>query len=311
MIHIACCSNEKLAPMFGVVVTSVGINVTSDDVMMYLLHNGLKDSTVKRLQKIANRYNVGLKFLEIDLGILKDCPTNTKLHYANVMTYARFLLPSMLANLDKVIYLDCDLVVCKDLKSLWETDVNDIAVAMAPDYNYNNEETLGRLGGHVSNYLNSGVIVMNLDYWRKHDVQNRLLSYIIDKGNELIYNDQDALNVILNDERRQLSARYNVTPYYFHRNLDNYPKEMHEEIREARIDPVVFHYLGPIKPWSLGCYLPGKKLFMKYQGLSGWRHVVIQKHFFKRLVYTLFPFYRKKAWEDKTYVDGWEKYYKE
>lgn len=297
--------------MFGVVVTSVGINVTSDDVMMYLLHNGLKDSTVKRLQKIANRYNVGLKFLEIDLGILKDCPTNTKLHYANVMTYARFLLPSMLANLDKVIYLDCDLVVCKDLKSLWETDVNDIAVAMAPDYNYNNEETLGRLGGHVSNYLNSGVIVMNLDYWRKHDVQNRLLSYIIDKGKELIYNDQDALNVILDDERKQLSARYNVTPYYFHRNLDNYPKEMHEEIREARIDPVVFHYLGPIKPWSLGCYLPGKKLFMKYQGLSGWRHVVIQKHFFKRLVYTLFPFYRKKAWEDKTYVDGWEKYYKE
>ena len=39
MIHIACCSNEKLAPMFGVFVTSVGINVTSDDVMMYLLHN--------------------------------------------------------------------------------------------------------------------------------------------------------------------------------------------------------------------------------------------------------------------------------
>ena len=54
MIHIACCSNEKLAPMLGVVVTSIGINVTSDDVMVYLLHNGLKDSTVKRLQKIAD-----------------------------------------------------------------------------------------------------------------------------------------------------------------------------------------------------------------------------------------------------------------
>ena len=309
MIHIACCSNEKLAPMFGVIVTSVGINVTSDDVMMYLLHNGLKDSTVKRLQKIANRYNVGLKFLEIDLGILKDCPTNTKLHYANVMTYARFLLPSMLANLDKVIYLDCDLVVCKDLKSLWETDVNDIAVAMAPDYNYNNEETLGRLGGHVSNYLNSGVIVMNLDYWRKHDVQNRLLSYIIDKGKELIYNDQDALNVILDDERKQLSARYNVTPYYFHRNLDNYPKEMHEEIREARINPVVFHYLGPIKPWSWGCYLPGKELFIKYQKASGWRHFTIQKHALKRIVYSLFPIVKKKGWEDKTYIEGWNNFY--
>ena len=305
MIHIACCSNEKLAPMFGVVVTSVGINVTSDDVTMYLLHNGLKDSTVKRLQKIADRYNVGLKFLEIDLEILKDCPVNENFHYGNIMMYARLLLPSMLPNLDKVIYLDCDLVVCKDLQSLWETDVNDMAVAMAPDLWYQDKGTLSRLGIN-NNYLNSGVIVMNLDYWRKHDVQNRLLSYIIDKGNELIYNDQDALNVILNNERRQLSARYNVTPCYFHRNLDNYPKEMHEEIREARINPIIFHFLGNIKPWSLGCYVPGKKLFMKYQKESGWRHFIIEKYVFKRIIYTLVPKIKKKAWENKTYIDGWE-----
>ena len=76
MTHIACCSDEKLAPIFGVVITSVGINVTSDDVTIYLLHNGLKDSTVKRLQKIADRYHVGLRFLEIDLEILKDCPVD-------------------------------------------------------------------------------------------------------------------------------------------------------------------------------------------------------------------------------------------
>ena len=294
--------------MFGVVITSVGINVTSDDVMMYLLHNGLKRSTVKRLQKIADRYNVGLRFLEIDLEILKDCPTNEKIHYGNIMMYARLLLSSMLPDLDKVIYLDCDLVVCKDLKSLWETDVNDVAVAMVPDLWYQDKGTLRRLG--INNYyLNSGVIVMNLDYWRKHDVQNRLLSYIVDKGNELIYNDQDALNVILKDERRQLPVKYNVTPHHFLKNSDNYPKEMHEEIREARIVPIIFHFLGKIKPWSLGCYVPGKQLFKKYQKASGWWHCTIQKHVFKRIIYTLFPNIKKKAWENKTYIDNWENYY--
>ena len=308
MIHIACCSNEKLAPMFGVVVTSVGINVTSDDVMMYLLHNGLRDSTVKRLQKIADRYNVGLKFLEIDLEILKDCPVDEKIHYGNIMMYARLLLPSKLPNLDKVIYLDCDLVVCKDLKSLWETDVNDVAVTMAPDLLYQDKATLSRLGIN-NNYLNSGVIVMNLDYWRKHDVMKRLLAYISDKGNELIYNDQDSLNAILHDERRQLPVKYNVTPHYFLKNPDNYPKEMHEEIRDARINPIIFHFLGKIKPWSLGCYLPGKELFMKYQKASGWRHFTIEKYVFKRIVYTLFPNIKKKAWENKTYIDNWEKFY--
>ena len=162
--------------------TSVGINVTSDDVMMYLLHNGLKDSTVKRLQKIADRYNVGLKFLEIDLGILKDCPVDEKMHYGNIMMYARLLLSSMLPNLDKVIYLDCDLVVCKDLKSLWETDVNDMAVAMAPDLWYQDKGTLSRLGIDNGKYLNAGVIVMNLDYWRENDIRNKLLSFIAEKG---------------------------------------------------------------------------------------------------------------------------------
>ena len=53
MIHIACCSNEKMAPMFGVVMTSVGVNVKSDDVMLYLLHNGLKVKTIKRLNEIS------------------------------------------------------------------------------------------------------------------------------------------------------------------------------------------------------------------------------------------------------------------
>ena len=308
MIHIACCTNEKLAPMFGVVVTSVGINVTSDDVMMYLLHNGLKDSTVKRLQKIADKYHLGLKFLEIDLEILIDCPVDEKIHYGNIMMYARLLLSSMLPNLDKVIYLDCDLVVCKDLKSLWETDVNDVAVTMAPDLLYQDKATLSRLGIN-NNYLNSGVIVMNLDYWRKHDVMKRLLAYISDKGNELIYNDQDSLNAILHDERRQLPVKYNVTPHYFLKNPDNYPKEMHEEIRDARINPIIFHFLGKIKPWSLGCYLPGKELFMKYQKASGWRHFTIEKYVFKRIVYTLFPNIKKKAWENKTYIDNWEKFY--
>ena len=270
------------------------------------MHNGLKDSTVKRLQKIADRYNVRLKFLEIDLEILKDCPVDDKIHYGNIMMYARILLPSMLPNLDKVIYFDCDLVVCKDLKSLWETDVNDMAVAMAPDLWYQDKGTLSRLGIDNGKYLNAGVIVMNLDYWRENDIRNKLLSFIAEKGSKLTYLDQDALNAVLQDERRQLPVKYNVTPYYFHRNLDNYPKEMHDEIREARIAPVVFHYSGPTKPWSLGCYLPGKKPFMNSQKASGWRHFIIQKYVFKRITYTLFPNIKKKAWENKTYIEGWE-----
>lgn len=310
MIHIACCSNEKLAPMFGVVMTSVGINVKSDDVMMYLLHNGLKDKTIKRLNKIAERFHIALELMEINTSLLKDCPTNKKLHYADIMMYARFLLPSMLPDLDKVIYLDCDLVVNGDLKDLWNFDVNGVALAMAPDHMYKDATTLERLKMTNGEYLNSGVIVMNLEYWRKHDVQNRVLAFIEENGTNLIYFDQDALNVTLQNERRKLPIKYDCTPYHLLRNLDNFPSEIHEEIRKARIAPTIFHYMGPTKPWSLGSYVPGKELFKKYQRLSGWRHYAINKLLFKKILYTLIPKLKEKAWENKTYIEGWENYYK-
>ena len=310
MIHIACCSNEKMAPMFGVVMTSVGVNVKSDDVMLYLLHNGLKVKTIKRLNEISRRYNVSLRLMEIDSNILKHCPVDANIHYADIMMYARLLLPTMLPDLDKVIYLDCDLVVNSDLKELWDFDVNGVAVAMAPDHLYKDATTLERLKMTNGEYLNSGVIVMNLEYWRKHNVQNRVLVFIEENGKQLIYFDQDALNVTLQNERRKLPIKYDYTPYHLFRNLDNFPSEINEEICKARTAPTIFHYMGPTKPWSLGSYVPGKELFKKYQRLSGWRHYVVNKLLFKRILYTLIPNMKTKCWENKTYIEGWERLYK-
>ena len=310
MIHIACCSNEKLAPMFGVVVTSVGINVTSDDVTIHLLHNSLRSRTVKRLQKIAAKYKVDLDLKQIDTDILKDFYFDKSKHYGNVMMFARLLLSSVLPDLDKIIYLDCDIVVLNDLQSLWNFDVSDVAVAMAPDFTLKDKSTLNRLGITTGYYLNSGVILMNLDYWRKHDVQNRIFSYILEKGDKLIYNDQDALNSILQNEHEELHIKYNFSYYYFHRLIGVLYKEKIHEIIEARDNPIIFHYFGPLKPWSLGSYLPGKELFIKYQKLSGWNYKIIQKHIFRRIVFTLIPPLKSKMWENKTYIDGWENYYK-
>ena len=310
MIHIACCSNEKLAPIFGVVVTSIGINVTSDDVTIHLVHNSLKPRTVKRLQKIADKYKVELDFKQIDTDILKDCYFDKSKHYGDIMMFARLLLSSVLPDLDKIIYLDCDIVVLKDLQSLWNLDISDVAVAMAPDLTFEDKKSLNRLGMTSGYYLNSGVILMNLDYWRKHDVQNRLLSFIMEKGDKLIYNDQDALNSILQNEHEELHIKYNFSYYYFHRLIGVLYKEKIHEIIEARDNPIIFHYFGPLKPWSLGAYLPGKELFIKYQKLSGWNYKIIQKNIFRRIVFTLVPSLKSQMWENKAYIDGWENYYK-
>lgn len=310
MIHIACCSNEKLAPIFGVILTSIGINVTSDDVTIHLLHNGLRARTVRRLQTIADKYRVELEFKQINTEILKDCYYDKSIHFGNIMMYARLLLPSMLPHLDKIIYLDCDIVVLRDLHDLWNFDISDVAVAMAPDFIFKDKKTLNRLGITTGYYLNSGVILMNLDYWRKHDVQNRVLSYIIEMGDRLFFNDQDALNFILINERKQLPCTYNFSPYHFHKLIVSFLNGNPKDIDDVRENPTIFHFCGTIKPWSLGSYLPGKELFIKYQKLSGWNYKIYQKYIFKRIIYTLFPMLKRKMWENKTFIEGWENYYK-
>ena len=277
---------------------------------IHLLHNSLRSRTVKRLQKIAAKYKVDLDLKQIDTDILKDFYFDKSKHYGNVMMFARLLLSSVLPDLDKIIYLDCDIVVLNDLQSLWNFDVSDVAVAMAPDFTLKYKSTLNRLVITTGYYLNSGVILMNLDYWRKHDVQNRIFSYILEKGDKLIYNDQDALNSILQNEHEELHIKYNFSYYYFHRLIGVLYKEKIHEIIEARDNPIIFHYFGPLKPWSLGAYLPGKELFIKYQKLSGWNYKIIQKNIFRRIVFTLVPSLKSQMWENKAYIDGWENYYK-
>ena len=111
--------------------------------------------------------------------------TNESTTFRRQLWQVCFISSLLPETVKKAIYLDCDLVVCKDLQSLWETDVKDLAVAMAPDLWYQDKGTLSRLGIDNGKYLNAGVIVMNLDYWRKNDVRNNLLSFIAEKGNEL------------------------------------------------------------------------------------------------------------------------------
>ena len=100
-----------------------------------------------------------------------------------------------------------------------------------------------------------------------------------------------------------------LAPYHFHKLIVSFLNGNPKDINDARENPTIFHFCGTVKPWSLGSYLPGKELFIKYQKLSGWNYKIYQKHILKRIIYTLFPMLKRKMWENKTFIEGWEHYY--
>ncbi len=213
-------------------------------------------------------------------------------------TYLRFLLPALLPDVDRIIYLDVDVVVHRNLEALYDTPLEGTPMAAMPDWPmlvgsltwptffipYEGERlrfaayvrrVLGLECERTTNYFNCGVMVFDLARWRADDVAGRTVKYLTDNPG-LYYMDQDALNFIMGGRYARLDARYNSFancsfPAYVNVfvRLTRAGRRW-EALRTLwRADPWVVHYAGANKPWNPGeARTPRDALWWRYAALS-------------------------------------------
>jgi lipopolysaccharide biosynthesis glycosyltransferase len=311
MIHIACSADNNYAPYAGVLMTSVGENVKSNRVCFHVMTDGFSNENLIKLKRIAIRYEIELDIQVVEMKLLSSLPLTKGMHF-NAMVWCRIVLPTLFPNLDKVIYLDSDLCVLEDLKDLWNTNIDNIALAAVPDMFCHNILTYNRLDYDISaGYFNSGVLLLNLDYWRKHSIQNQVLNYASTTTCELKYPDQDVLNYVLRDQKRFLPMKFNVQEGYFFKK-PYIARSMWSELHDAISHPSIMHYTGGglLKPWVKGSAVPGKIFFEKYAALSGWgdglyKPMPLKEKIFKYMRCKVL----KRAERSTRYIDGWESMY--
>ena len=179
-------------------------------------------------------FNANIKcYPKPDLSILKY--TNQMSHITMTATY-RLFAPYILKDVDKVIYLDCDLVVLDDIAKLWEYEPKYIAGVQDPMYRKQaNKNGLKHL------YINSGVMVMNLKNLRKLDYINMIKATQTGEYN-LSLLDQDIINIAFGDKIEHLPLKWNVYS-------KKYPETTYDMI-EARKNPSIIHWCGKEKPWK-------------------------------------------------------------
>lgn len=186
--------------------------------------------------------------------------------------YTRILASSILdPSIDKIIYLDSDLVVLGDLKGLWETDVEKAALAGAPDpFGASRRVALGMPAG--SSYINSGVLVFNLARWRAQGLGDRLGVYIAREGSRLLFHDQDAINAVLHSQIKVIDYRWNVQAVL---SLPRKTKGLADraQIVEALRSPAIIHYTSSRKPWLFKMATPHKRLYWQYLQKTAWNGV--------------------------------------
>ena len=157
----------------GVVMTSIFEN-TKSKVVIHILHDDtLTDENRQKFIRTAEKYSQGLELH--DVREQKKIFTSTAVELAkrrcSIGALYRLLIPDILNNLNKVVYLDCDLIVNLDIRDLWQINIDNYCLAGVLDMlsvATLSEALRDRINGcSVKTFVNSGVLVMNLEMIRK------------------------------------------------------------------------------------------------------------------------------------------------
>ena len=214
VIHIGFGLHDKdghYSVWVGTAMQSI-IDHTDSKLCFHILHDEtVSEENKRKLQQVAHQKGDSIQFHFIDSSIFDD--VKERLHRFTVGTMFRLMLPEMLPNLNKIIYLDADLFVNRDVKELWDIDVSNYFVAGVRDYGtcHHTFTPYPVQEGIVNrqNYINAGVLILNLDKIRSYgNMKNQSIQYLIDNPDSSLF-DQDALNVIYKDSILLLEEKWN------------------------------------------------------------------------------------------------------
>ncbi len=258
-------------------------NRECDDLRFFVFGLGLSKTVVHNLEVVAQQYGREVSIIPID-GFMEEFGEFDTLGW-NEVVLSRLLVNKFLpAAVSRVLHLDGDTIVRGDLSELWCT-------ALGPDYHIGAviEPTVDRkrieeLGLSAEPYFNAGVLLIDLEQWRAEGIEDGLVGYCLQNHERLFANDQDAINAFLAGRIKPVSPVYNsCNTYEFYpyrvllKLMGNIPYYSESEVREARKNPRIVHYLGEERPWRAGNRHRFRRDYTKYLNLTPYANVGLER----------------------------------
>lgn len=244
-IPIFLASGNTYAPFLATTITSIVKN-TESFIDFYILDGGISKRNKQKILKIKNKYdNFSVDFIDMKYASLERFPNIG--HYS-LNTFSRYFIPDLQPGLNKILYLDVDIIVKDDISKLYSQDLENYPIgAVLEDFYPDNYLHLKKMcpaynGG--SNYFNAGVLLLNTDYFRKNNLTQKLIDTTIQLKDVLSCPDQDVFNFIFENNFKILDYKFNFMPDH----KDYILKLGKKEVIEAVNNPIILHYTGR-KPW--------------------------------------------------------------
>lgn len=239
VIHIGFGLHDKdghYSVWVGTVMQSI-LEHTDSKICFHILHDEtVSEENKRKLKQVANQKGDSIQFHFIDTAIFDD--VKERLHRFTVGTMFRLMLPEILPNLDKIIYLDADLFVNRDIKELWDVDIREYCLAGVIDEGvdiHNYPRILNKYPKiKKESYFNAGVLYINLKKLREFGNLKKLVVDFLVENPEAGLPDQDALNVIFHNKVLYLDGSWNRFVY------------LHRKDNVEKLDKAIFHYAATL-----------------------------------------------------------------
>lgn len=237
IIHVAFGLHDKTGDYsiwVGVTMQTI-LKHTDASVCFHILHDDtLNEENKNRLLEVCKDTNSYIEFHKIDINVFNQIAEQVQGY--TIGSVFRILIPDILSNLDKVLYLDADLFVNIDILELWKIDLDHYCLAAVKDIDILNQSiialpvTKGEL--RYDEYFNSGVLLMNLKEIRIHgNMKDEIVNYLISHP-ESNLPDQDALNVVYKGKVKFIDPKFNR----FIRTI--------RQNNELPLQECIYHYVG-------------------------------------------------------------------
>jgi len=270
-VHIAASCDDNYAQHVGVMFQSLLENTASPlKIKCHLISNGISQKNQLLLNQIVQKFGSTLHIIAADNSKYADLPTS---RYGQA-AYQRISLADYLPpSIKKVIYLDSDIIVLGDIERLWNMPLKGQALGAIENLS---PKACKHLALPRQEYFNSGVMLIDLNEWRKGNIYQQAVELVNKHQEKLRYFDQCTLNMIFRNRWEKLPLQWNQQSdiYGVLKKYANGCGYLENEIKAAITNPSIVHFIGKQKPWLINCYHPFKTSYQHYLSKTPWKGTV-------------------------------------
>lgn len=263
-IHIGYGIDNNYARCCASSIASFCFNNPTKNFNFHIMTNDLSTTNKKQFEQLAQLYSVNIYIYEINIDTLAKLPTQTHLPIA---TYFRFILPLILDNVDKLFYIDADIICLQNADDLFNINLNNNIIGAVPDLPWMNKKRNKTLNLQNHIYFNAGMLIINIDKWNNFNTFAKVLQAIQNEPQKFRYLDQDALNLILTKHIQYLDTKFNCI------DINNIDKK----------NIILLHFAAHPKPWNIAfpiskvCNTFNKNLYAYYENQTPWKNTPLEQ----------------------------------